>query len=146
MSKEPITAYSAPDYDEWGWDTYWSAEDWMDYHKALVGEYGKKDGNRRFVEAWHAGPSFMVARANYLSFKPVFINYMEKQGIYNALNDGIAKLVTDSTRVVAETPGAVIATAQNTVKVIRWLIPALVLIALVVAFVFVRSKYKLIAA
>ena len=26
---------TVPNYDEWGSDTYWSCEDWIQYHKLL---------------------------------------------------------------------------------------------------------------
>lgn len=30
----------APDYDEWGYDTWWSCEDWIMWHKQLKNHFG----------------------------------------------------------------------------------------------------------
>lgn len=138
-----ITAYSVPDYDNWGPDTYWTPQNWIDWHKALIAEYGKENGNRKFIEAWHDGPTFLVARADYLSFQPAFIAYMEKVGIYDQLNNGIGKLISDSTRVVAETPGAVVDTVQNSVSVIKWLVPVVIVVLVVLAILWLRARMNM---
>jgi hypothetical protein len=36
-----ITWNNAPDYDEWGWDTFWSCDDWITWHKKLAEHFGE---------------------------------------------------------------------------------------------------------
>ena len=33
---------TVPNYDEWGSDTYWSCEDWIQYHKLLKQHFGEE--------------------------------------------------------------------------------------------------------
>jgi hypothetical protein len=35
----------APDYDEWGFDTWWSCEDWIQWHGQLKKHFGQKTAN-----------------------------------------------------------------------------------------------------
>ena len=32
---------TVPDYDEWGYDTYWSCDDWITWHQRLVEHFGE---------------------------------------------------------------------------------------------------------
>jgi hypothetical protein len=36
-----ITWNNAPDYDEWGWDTSWSCDDWITWHQKLAQHFGE---------------------------------------------------------------------------------------------------------
>lgn len=47
-----INADSYPDYDEWGWDDYWSITDWQTFYDKLIVKYGADEGSRRWLDAW----------------------------------------------------------------------------------------------
>ena len=36
-----ITWNTVPDYDEWGWDTFWSCDDWITWHQKLAQHFGE---------------------------------------------------------------------------------------------------------
>jgi hypothetical protein len=38
----PTSWDSIPDYDNWGPDTWWSCEDWIQWHRLLVRKFGKE--------------------------------------------------------------------------------------------------------
>jgi hypothetical protein len=48
-----INADSYPDYDEWGYDAYWSLSDWQTFYDKLIQKYGADEGSRRWLDAWH---------------------------------------------------------------------------------------------
>jgi len=48
-----INADSYPDYDEWGYDDYWSLTDWQTFYDKLLQKYGADEGSRRWLDAWH---------------------------------------------------------------------------------------------
>lgn len=48
-----INADSYPDYDEWGYDEYWSLTDWQTFYDKLIAKYGADEGSRRWLDAWH---------------------------------------------------------------------------------------------
>jgi hypothetical protein len=48
-----ITADSYPDYDDWGYDDYWSITDWQTFYDKLIQKYGADEGSRRWLDAWH---------------------------------------------------------------------------------------------
>jgi hypothetical protein len=143
-----ITADSIPDLDSWGWDDYWSAQDWIKWHKELKKKYGLSDANYRFIDAYGSG-SFMeglgAARFSYRTTDREFIRYAKENGFYNALFGGLAGL---SAKVVStaysaghsivETGGNIVEsgtgalqnagqTVSNTVSVLKWIVPLLLI-------------------
>ena len=48
-----ITATSTPDYDVWGPDgCSWSAQDWINWHKAMVAANGKEQADNKWASAY----------------------------------------------------------------------------------------------
>lgn len=75
-----ITAQSEPDYDEWGWDEYWTCADWMAAHQKRVLAYGVNAANEWFIDRWSAQDGFM-APYNWCKYDADFANYFNSQGI-----------------------------------------------------------------
>lgn len=44
-----ITWNNAPDYDEWGYDDFWSCNDWITWHKKLAEHFGEETA----TEVWN---------------------------------------------------------------------------------------------
>ena len=42
---------TAPNYDEWGSDSYWSCADWVQWHKLLKEKFGKDLKVKKFEAA-----------------------------------------------------------------------------------------------
>ncbi len=51
-ANDPTRADATPDYDGWGIDSWWTANDWMTWHRTLKARYGLDEANRRFITAW----------------------------------------------------------------------------------------------
>ena len=87
MAKDyTITAESKPDYDDWGWDDYWSANDWLLWHRALKAKYGLTEANIKFLTAWsHQG---MFAKPiDARTFSSDFKRYARENDFYRGLYD-----------------------------------------------------------
>lgn len=48
----------APNYDEWGKDTYWSCADWLEWHKRLKKQFGADKAKYIWEYAFAKGTSF----------------------------------------------------------------------------------------
>lgn len=75
-----ITADSTPDFDNWGWDDYWTCSDWMRWHQLNVTSYGRTVANDKFVQQWAAQDGFM-APYNWCKYDSDFAGYFQAQGI-----------------------------------------------------------------
>ena len=88
---DPTKASSTPDYDNWGPDSWWTAQDWVTWHKALKAQYGLDEANARFITAWQQqgiGASPLDAR----SFDSSFRDYAKANGFFDALYYGLGAL------------------------------------------------------
>ena len=48
-----INAYSQPDYDDWGWDDYWTITDWKKWYDEMEKQFGAAEAGKKWLEAWH---------------------------------------------------------------------------------------------
>lgn len=122
---DPTKATSTPDYDGLGWDSWWTAQDWITWHKALKAQYGIDEANTRFINAWQqqtVGSTPLDAR----SFDTNFRDYAKANGFFDALYYGagaLAKPIGAVTDVVTGVTEGV----SMTSKLLKFAIPAAVL-------------------
>jgi len=120
-ANDPTKATSTPDYDGWGPDSWWTAQDWLTWHRALKNQFGLDEANRRFITAWQKqgiGASPLNAR----SFDSSFRNYAKANGFFDGLYYGlgsIARPIGTTTDVVAGVTKGIETTASLT----KYLIP-----------------------
>lgn len=95
-----ITAQSTPDYDGWGWDTYWSTTQWIVWHKRLVEEYGIEKANEIWSLAW-GNQGTLDHPYNYYKYDSTFVQYFDSQGI--DVGWWGSKILTSTTTAVADT-------------------------------------------
>ncbi len=137
---EPSSADALPDFDEWGWDEYWSADDWIEWHAAMKQEYGLRQANETFLAYWQeqgAGASPYSAR----SFDSSFREYARANGFLDDLFDGPSVIFqplgwgTDilggGTNVAGNLPG-VINAAGNALGAVSVIWPVLLLGAILI--------------
>lgn len=74
-----ITYDSIPDIDEWGWDTFWSCENWIQWHKALKDHYKSNQANILWVNGWNLSDS--TGHETLCLLDPSFSYYFKNQGI-----------------------------------------------------------------
>src|SRR5437868_2877115 len=94
----PTNAESWPDDDGWGFDQYWTKQDWVTWHVAMKTKWGQTVANQKWKTAWdsvgHTGVEKLPITG--YAYDNGFITYFKTQGI-------------DITNPVS----AVLSTAQN---------------------------------
>lgn len=113
-----ITANSKPDYDEWGWDDYWSCADWIKYHQELKKVFGKEVAASMWYQAWEAQDGTSNPY-NWCKYNSTFYDYFKKE--------------LGETWFIMEIGGAVGAIAEGTgttAKVLKTAIPIIAVLAI----------------
>ena len=78
-----VTADSTPDYDVWGPDScHWSAQDWINFHKAKVTKYGKATADSQWATAYDKS-SYGASEISFSTGNPEFKAYVLSQGLQN---------------------------------------------------------------
>ena len=93
-----ITWDSAPDYDEWGIDTFWSCEDWITWHKKLVEHFGETTA----TDIWNYAFSRTTNLSSNLdcnSFNSTYRAYVKAHGLV-ANNDLLTQAIGTSTDIL----------------------------------------------
>jgi len=159
MNHNPTDPNSTPLFDEWGWGDYWSMQDWLTWHGALKQAFGQPLGNDKFVNAWNSRSGFVEAfgdsRADWLAFNTPFRDHLKNHqtsagiSMLEALEGGnIIAIVTGTGSDIVSGAGEVIGNvggaAANTSKTLRWLLPAILITAAILAAVYVVKKYNLL--
>lgn len=132
-----ITADSIPDYDEWGYDSYWSCDDWINWHKALKAKFGKTSADKTWTEAWNKQDGF-ESNYNWCKYQGVFNTYVKAENLNatwwlpNILNNvtGVAEDASDA--------------AKNVSNVIKVIIPVVVIGAAIAVFIYAAKKLNII--
>ena len=112
-ASDPTNPAAVPVLDGWGWDDYWSADEWLTWHRAMVSAYGLAVANAKFLAAWNEqglGASPLNAR----TFSPAFREYARANGFLDGLYGNAPGFSTilnpagsalEATDAVAETVG-----------------------------------------
>lgn len=132
-----ITADSIPQRDTWGWEPYWSCEEYMQWHKLNVQQYGADVANQKFVSAWSELDTF-DHNYNWCKYNREFTAYFKSYGIDvgNILSD----IVTAGGNVVDSVTNVTQA-ASNTTQMLRWIIPVAVIAALIIAGMWAYKNF-----
>jgi hypothetical protein len=89
----PVTTWNTvPNYDEWGNDTYWSCDDWVQYHKLLKDHFGAERAKYIWEFAYGQGTqgaSHWDCRTSNNSFR----NYANAEGLNMYSSAGLASII-----------------------------------------------------
>jgi len=97
-----ITWQSVPDYDGWGFDSYWKCPEWMQWYYALKAHYGTATAKNIWLKAWGKMDSFEHA-ANFCRYNADFVAFLKREkipGLTNFISDTIVnagKVATNTT-------------------------------------------------
>ncbi len=130
-----ITAYSTPDYDDWGPDTYWDCYDWMTWHQKMVPVFGLDEANRRFIEAFHNAGQFSN-NFDCRSFNSDFRDYAKQNGFYEALYAGLAGLIV---KPIGWGTDAV-STAGSAINIVKSVVPLLLIATVIFLLIYGARK------
>jgi hypothetical protein len=127
-----ITAHSIPDLDNWGPDTYWSCFEWVEFHKALVKEYGLQKANQIFAQEWRKQDSW-ASPYNWCKYDQSFVNYFKSQGIE------AGHIFSNFFLDAADTVDNVADTVKRTSGLLKAVLPIAV-VALLLFFAYNKAK------
>lgn len=127
-SLPPTNPDATPDLDGWGWDSFWSAQDWLTWHAAVKARDGLDVANARFLAAWNQ-QSFGASPLDARSFDSGFREYARANGFLSGLYGNGASIAQPLGLVsdVASASTQVGAGIQNTGTLLKWLLPVAVL-------------------
>jgi hypothetical protein len=97
----------APDYDEWGIDTYWSCNDWILWHQYLKAKFGQTKAN--FIWDYSFSQSGnLSSNLNCRTFDSSFRSYVSKNGLNPFANAGIFAPVLQGAGTIQDVTGSVL--------------------------------------
>lgn len=100
-----ITAESAPNYDNWGYDEYWGCAEWIAWHKALKQKYGTEKANDYWLAAWEDQDS-LANPYNWCKYNTTFHDYFRSQGI--DVSNIFANIATGAGKIIDNTTDAAV--------------------------------------
>lgn len=141
---DPTKPDSVPDYDGFGYDSQWTAEDWLTWHRALKVKYGPDEANRRFITAWQGGGFGEDPPLDARSFNSAFRDYARANGFLDALYSGLGALAKPlgTANDVLDGATALGSGVKNSAKTLGFLLPALVLGGLAFAAWYYMPKRR----
>jgi len=131
----PTNPDATPDYDGVGWDSWWTSNDWMTWHRSLKARFGLDEANVRFINAWQKqtiGSTPLDAR----SFDTNFRDYAKANGFFDALYYGLGALV----KPIGATTDVITGVTQGVSTVANLAKYVIPVAALAFAYLFFVSK------
>ena len=136
---EEITADSIPNLDDWGWDDYWSVQDWMFWYYKVKAKYGKADANYIFLSNWDK-QTFGASIGDAVTFDSSFRKFLKDNGLYEGVTGGVigtifapvgsaVDVVSSGSSIVSEAATG----TEETIKSIKKNLPIIILVALGIA-------------
>lgn len=129
---DPTNADATPDYDGLGWDSQWTAEDWLTWHRALKARFGQAEANRILIKAWNGGGFLEEPPLDARTFNTAFKAYARENGFFDSLFSGLAVLakpVSAANDVVDGVTDLAVG-VKNSAKTVGFILPVLALGAL----------------
>lgn len=144
---QTITANLTPDLDDWGWDSSWSCEQWIQWHKAMKAAWGQEKANYRFIYWWDQ-QTMGASGYDCRSFNSSFREYARENGFLDALFSGIGVLAApigwtiDAAGNIADIAGNAVEAGEGVSKVLKVLLPVLVVVAVFFIVVYGYKQLK----
>jgi hypothetical protein len=102
-----ITWNTAPDYDEWGYDTFWSCDDWINWHKRLAEHFGEATATEIWNYAFKQTTN-LSSNLDCNSFNTTFRAYVKQHNL------AVYKdLITQAMGATVDVVGGAIDTTSN---------------------------------
>tara|TARA_R110000824_G_scaffold136918_1_gene300915 strand:- start:343 stop:759 length:417 start_codon:yes stop_codon:yes gene_type:complete len=116
-----ITWESVPDYDGWGWDTYWSCADWMIWYNKLDEHYGASEARLLWKSAWNE-QGIWESNYNWCKYDPTFNQFLKDNEL------GESHLLADTVIDTTEAAGGVLGSLGWVGKNLKWILPSALII------------------
>lgn len=82
----------APDYDKWGIDTFWSCDNWVQWHQQLKKRFGSEKANALWNYAY-AQQGMFSSPLDCRTYNTAFRDYVKKEKLDPYANVGAMKLI-----------------------------------------------------
>ena len=103
-----VTSWNtAPDYDQWGSDTYWNCNDWILWHQFLKAKFGQNKANFLWDYAFSQSGN-LSGNLNCRTFNSSFRTYVSKNGLNPFANAGIFTPVLQGAGTIQDVTGSVL--------------------------------------
>lgn len=118
--QDPTNAQSTPAYDEWGPDFrgYWSVDNWITWHQALVQTYGQQSANQKFAAAWNA-QGVGAQPVTQLDYNEYARQYFVASGLAALIDPTVGGFITDALSTGSTAVGSMAAAASK----LNWVVP-----------------------
>jgi hypothetical protein len=131
---------SEPIYDYWWWQfdkpsKYWTASDWVIYHKRLVEHFGLEVANEKWKAAIQK-MDFFEHGTSWFKYNQDFVNYFETQGI--DIGHFLSKAYVTTNNVIDD----VLDFTESVSNAFKWLIPAVAVIIIVAMILYFYNQKK----
>ena len=142
-----ITADSEPILDKWGWDFYWSLNDWLVWHREMKKKYGNEKANRIFISWWDK-QTFGASPLEHFAYDTNFTDYTDKEKLSDAIWSHPAappRIIRASVNIVKSVGGTaenLVGAAENVAKTIKIIIPIFLISTLVIGSVILYQRLK----
>ena len=140
---ELITEVSTPNLDDWGWDKFWNASDWMEWYKIMKAKKGKTYADSTFITWWNkqtTGASPLDAITSNSAFRA----FLKKENLYDAVANILDKplgaindFVSSASNVVSNTGTG----AERVSKVLKIVIPVFAVVAALGLTFYMYKKF-----
>jgi len=110
----------------------WQTYDWMIWHQAMTHTYGQNYANQTFVETWNSSGLFSTAPVNGAAMDNAFKAYMQSAGIWESMEVGLAGRIGSWVNGILDTGDSLAAGAKAGADTTKWLLPAVLIGAVVV--------------
>ena len=97
----------APDYDQWGYDSYWSCNDWILWHQYLKAKFGKTKANFLWDYAFSQSGT-LSKNLDCRTFDSKFREYVKSNGLNPFANAGIFTPVLQGAGTIQDVTGSVL--------------------------------------
>lgn len=154
MANFVITSQSTPDYDDWGWDDYWSCADWITWHKAMVKDFGKDYANTKLIKAYHQN-AVLAHHVSCRSVNAAFKDYAKKNGFYDQLFTGLEGVVVKGGAALVNVADSALNVtdsladnaedvAKSSLTITKYLLPIILVLVIIGALLYLNKQFSII--
>ncbi len=94
-----ITWNNAPDYDEWGYDDFWSCDDWITWHKKLAEHFGEATATEIWNHAFKQTTN-LSSNLDCNALDSSFRSYVKSHGL-DVNNDLVTQVIGTTSDVLS---------------------------------------------
>lgn len=134
---------TAPDYDQWGSDTWWNCSDWILWHKLLKEKFGQNKANFIWNYAYSQSGN-LSGNLNCRTFDSSFRSYVQKNQLNPYANAGIFTPVLQGTGTIQDVSGGILGGISSvfTSNNVKKIFTVLTIGALVVGGLYAYKTFK----